>query len=387
MSEYKIADVACGTRGAGGYSRHLTMHEHDPSRPRATKNAHRAADVTDAHVAAEAVTPGGGGTLAAIHAVGDHRAPAASGLHQVSGRTGLGLVLVLITVSLWAVLPIALKIVLVGMDALTLTWYRFASAGVLLGGLLAIRGGLPDLRSLSRPTWTLLAVAIACLSANYACYVIGLDRTNASTAQVVIQIAPVLLAVGGIWVFKERFGPLQWIGLAIMVTGLLVFSRDQIGNLLSDFSSFYSGVFFIVTAAVAWAAYGLAQKQLLNSMTSPSVMLCIYLGATVIFAPMADFGSVADLSGAQIAALVFCIANMLIAYGTFAEALSHLEASRVSAVLSIVPLGTLAVIPLVHAVAPDLMAPEPITWIGLGGACMVVGGALMIALASDATSP
>jgi drug/metabolite transporter (DMT)-like permease len=332
----------------------------------------------------QASSPGGGGTVAPITHAADSRTAGSRTLHQTSGRTRLGLALVLVTVALWAVLPIALKIVLSGMDALTLTWYRFAAAGVLLSSFLAMRGELPDLRGLDRSAWVLLAIAVGCLSANYGLYVVGLDRTNASTAQVVIQIAPVLLAVGGIWVFKEHFGLLQWFGLITMVLGLLVFSRDQIANLLADFSSFYAGILCIVAAAVAWAAYGLAQKQLLNAMSSPSVMVCIYVGGAVIFAPLADFASISALTTAQLGALLFCVANMLIAYGTFAEALSHLEASRVSAVLAIVPLCTLAVIPLVRRVAPSLLAPEPITWVGVVGAFMVVGGALMIALTKQA---
>jgi drug/metabolite transporter (DMT)-like permease len=318
-----------------------------------------------------AVSPGGGGTIAALDS---------DELHQVSGRTGLGLMLALTTVVLWAMLPIALKIVLGGMDALTLTWYRFVAAAIVLGVLLAARGTLPGLRALGRPTWLLLAVAVVCLSANYALYVLGLDLTNASTAQVVIQIAPVLLAVGGVWVFKERFDWIQRLGLVVMVGGLIVFSRDQIANLLADISSFYNGVFMIVAAAVAWAAYGLAQKQLLNTMSSPSVMLCVYIGGAVIFAPMAKPAGVTELTPAQLGALAFCIANMLIAYGTFAESLGHLEASRVSAVLAIVPLCTLAIIRLVENVMPRLMAPEPTSWVGLAGACMVVGGALMISV-------
>jgi drug/metabolite transporter (DMT)-like permease len=335
-----------------------------------TKQHHESAEI-DGPSLPEAASPGGGGTVAPIDP---------GGLHQVSGRSGLGLALVLTTVALWAMLPIALKIVLGGMDAMTLTWYRFVAASLLLGPILAVRGTLPDLRGLPRSAWPLLMIAVGCLSANYAFYVLGLDRTNASTAQVIIQIAPVLLAIGGIWLFKERFGWLQWMGLAVMVTGLLVFSRDQIANLLADISSFYSGVLFIIAAAVAWAAYGLAQKQLLTSMRSPSVMLCIYVGATVILAPFAEPAGIARLTGAQLMALIFCVANMLIAYGTFAESLRHLEASRVSAVLAIVPLGTLTIIEFLEWFAPDVLAPEPITWVGVVGAVMVVSGALMIAL-------
>ncbi|TFH20673.1 MAG: DMT family transporter [Myxococcales bacterium] len=301
-------------------------------------------------------------------------------MHRPSGRAGLGFALAMVTVVMWGVLPIGLKVALSGMDALTLTWYRFVAAATLLGAVLRLRGSLPRLDLLGRDGWRLLIIATLGLAANYALYVFGLDGTNAGTAQVVIQIAPVLLAVGSIWVFKEGIGRTQWLGLTVMVAGLVVFSRDQIVHMLEGLDTYYVGLACIVGAAVSWALYGLAQKQLLRSLPSASVMLCIYIGSAVLYAPFAEPAVIFRMSGAQLGALVFCIANMLVAYGTFAEALAHWDASRISAVLALVPLVTLAVVGAAATAMPTLVAPEPITVIGVGGACMVVSGSLLMAL-------
>lgn len=319
-----------------------------------------------------APAPGGGGTVAPL---------AARVLHQPSGRAGLGFALAMTTVAMWGVLPIGLKIALSGMDAWTLTWYRFVAAAAVLAVALRLRGTtLPSLARLGRSGWQLLAVATLALCANYVLYVLGLDRTNPSTTQVVIQIAPMLLAIGGIWVFRERFGPFQWLGLVVMVAGLVVFSRDQILGLLEGLGVYYVGLACTVAAALAWALYGLAQKQLLRELPSPAVMLVIYVGGAVLFAPMAEPGRIAELTAAQLGALAFCVANMLVAYGTFAEALAHWEASRISAVLALVPLVTLAVVRVAESAMPTLIAPEPITVIGVAGACLVVAGSMMMAL-------
>lgn len=318
-----------------------------------------------------APSPGGGGTVAPIEV---------DGLHKPSGRGGLGFGLTLTTVVLWGMLPIGLKIVLDGMDPFTVTWYRLGTAALILAPLLAARGSLPDLRRLNTGSWRLLAIATVCLAANYGLYISGLDHTNAGTAQVVIQLAPALLAVGGIWVFKERFGLIQWSGLAVMLGGLVIFSRDQIAQLVAGMEIYYIGIALTATAAVFWAAYGLAQKQLLRHMSSPSIMLCIYVGSTLAFTPMADPGQILHLSGVQLGALLFCVLNTLLAYGTFAEALAHWEASRVSAVLAIVPLATLAMLKATQYLMPSLLAPEPITATGIAGACLVVSGSLMTAI-------
>lgn len=78
--------------------------------------------------------------------------------------------------------------------------------------------------------------------------------------------------------------------------------------------------------------------------------------------------------------LFFCALNTLIAYGAFAEALEHWEASRVSAVLATAPIVTLISVEVVSVVASTLIAPERLTLTGILGALLVVSGCVAIAL-------
>jgi drug/metabolite transporter (DMT)-like permease len=314
---------------------------------------------------------------APVTTVGD---PAPVTLHRVSGRRGLGLALTLTTVGLWSILPLGLRIALGGMDAVTLTWYRFVAAALVMGAVLAATGGLPRLRTFDRRRWELVVVAIVFLCGNYVLYVLGLERTNAGTAQVVIQLAPLLLAVGGVWVYGERLGLAQWLGFASMLAGFVLFSHEQIAHLAGALDRYLAGLAAIVVAAMSWAVYGLAQKQLLHTMRSGEILLCLYVGGALLFAPFANPAQLATMTGTQLGALAFCTANMLVAYGTFAEALDHLEASRVSAVLAIVPLTTLLAIRAAQALAPSLVGPEPLTWVGVVGAALVVIGSLAAVL-------
>ena len=300
-------------------------------------------------------------------------------LHRVTGRSGLGLALTGTTVALWSILPLGIKLALGGFDTATLTFYRFLCAATVLGVVLAIQGTLPRPAAFTRRDWTLIAVAVVFLCGNYGLYVLGLDRTNAGTAQVVIQLAPLLLAVGGVWVYGEHLGLPQWLGFATMGAGFVLFAHEQIAHMPTNLGRYYTGLAYIVVAAISWAIYGLAQKQLLERMRSPQVLLCLYIGGAIFFLPLATLSQIFHATPTAIWALVFCIANMLVAYGTFAEALVHLEASRVSAVLAIVPLSTLAAIWIARIVIPSLVAPEPLTTLAVFGAALVVGGSLAAA--------
>ncbi|MBW1853681.1 MAG: DMT family transporter, partial [Deltaproteobacteria bacterium] len=129
-----------------------------------------------------------------------------------------------------------------------------------------------------------------------------------------------------------------------------------------------------------WAVYALAQKQLLKLFNSQQILLLIYFSGSILLLPTAAPGKVWALNLTGILLLAFCGANTLFAYGCFAEALEHWEASRISAVLAIVPLLTLMFMELLIYIYPGLLFPEKITWISYLGASVVVAGTVIFVI-------
>lgn len=301
-------------------------------------------------------------------------------LHQSSGRWRLGLALSLLTVLLWGVLPIALKIMLQVLDVYTLTWFRFAIAFGLLAIYLALRRKLPTLQQLRSTSLGLLAIATIFLAVNYLLFLQGLALTSANNAEVLIQLAPVLFGLGAIAIFKERYSLRQWAGMAVLVLGFVLFFHEQLRTLITGASNYLIGSSLIIIAAAAWAVYALAQKQLLQQLSSANVMLIIFGGCALMFSPVAAPQKIFTISPLHLGTLLFCGLNTLVAYGAFAEALENWEASRVSAVISLAPLCTLVAVEVVSSVMPNLFAPEPLTNLGILGAILVVSGCMAIAL-------
>lgn len=303
-------------------------------------------------------------------------------MHKTTGRWKLGLTLALIAALMWGALPIALKVLLDDMDVYAITWYRFLAASLVLGALLAHRRRIPRVRELSGHGWVLLAVAIFGLSANYLFYVLGLRFISPGTAQIVIQLAPMFLLIGGILFFKEHFGRLQWLGLTVLIGGLGLFFNERLAELVSEASRYTVGVSFIVVSAIVWAAYALAQKQLLKDLSSDGILLLIYVAAVILFLPLADLAQIRELDAQAWWILIFCCFNTLLAYGSFAESLDHWEASRVSAVLALSPLLTFLFVSILARIAPGFIAPEQLSSLSIAGALIVVAGSMMTALGS-----
>ncbi len=301
-------------------------------------------------------------------------------LHQPTGRWRLGLVLSLVTVLFWGVLPIALKELLQGLDAATITWFRFLAAALILAVPVLRSGDLKRISGSGRSFMLLLAAAVLGLCGNYVIYLLGLELISPSAAQVVVQLAPVFFFIGSIVIFRERFRGVQWAGAAILVTGLALFFNRRLGELLAGGTSLSAGVVLIVAAAASWSIYALAQKQLLHTLSSRSVMFAIYAASAIMLLPASRPASLASLSTLHLGLLGFATVNTLVAYGCFAEALRHWDASRVSLILTIVPLVTIGIVELAHPLWPALMHPERPNAAGVLGALMVVGGAMLATL-------
>ncbi|QHG19602.1 DMT family transporter [Nostoc sp. ATCC 53789] len=301
-------------------------------------------------------------------------------LHQSSGRWRLGLVLSLLTVLLWGILPIALAVILQVLDVYTVVWFRFSVSFLLLAVYLGIRGKLPKLEQLRSASWKLLAIATLFLGINYFFFTQGLSLTSPANAEVLIQLSTLLLGFGGLVIFKERYRLYQWIGVSVMICGYVLFFREQLTNLITAHGTYLLGSVFIALGSMSWAIYALAQKQLLQSLSSASIMLIIYGGCALLFTPLAKVKSLLILNPFHLGMLLFCAFNTLIAYGAFSESLEHWEASRVSAVIALAPVVTLIAVAVVSVIAPNWIPSEHFSFVAILGAGLVVTGSVAIAL-------
>lgn len=309
-------------------------------------------------------------------------------MHQTSGRWKYGLFLSLVTAFVWGTLPLILKGVLDVMDPVTITWYRYIVAAVLIGLFLSSRKRLPDLSLLKGVTIILTLVCIVSLVFNYNSYVFGLETITPSSAQVMIQFAPMLLLLGGIFIYGEKFSIVQWLGFFTFLIGIILFFNQRleeifasfVGNAQQDARDYSIGLLWIFIASITWAIYALSQKQLLKVFGSAGINLFIYVGGTLLILPFAHPLTVTDLNSTALFLLFLSCLNTVVGYGAFAEALNHWEASRVSAIIAMQPLFTIGLSRILYYFFPGYLPLEEINSLSFLGAVLVMGGSMVAAL-------
>ena len=292
----------------------------------------------------------------------------------------LGFFLSLIAAAMWGMLPVALKELLSGMDAITIVWYRFIVAAAVLLPWLAFKQQLPNLIAVGwRIRWYLVIAAVG-LSCNYYLFNYSLNFINGETTEAVIQMTTLFLILGGVVFYKEPFIGVQKLGTLLIIAGLALFFNERLVDMTSLENMETIGVLIVFVSAVAWTVYALLQKKLLETFSSVQILFFIYSFSFLVLLPFVTPGSALQLTPIQMALLGFCCLNTLVAYGCFAEALNLWDASKVSAVLALAPLFTIGSLKLTVYFYPAYEFSDRLSLLSIIGALLLVAGSVLTAL-------
>jgi drug/metabolite transporter (DMT)-like permease len=288
-----------------------------------------------------------------------------------------GILFTLITVLMWGVLAIALKIASNVIDSPTIVWFRFSLAfsGMLIWMAIQDPKGL---EILYKPN-ILIVISSLALAWNYIGFMLGVEYTSPSNAQVAIQSGPVLLAVFGIFFFKEKITRLQIVGFILAIIGFWIFYKQHVGAVPNGQETQYTkGMLLTLTGAVTWAVYAALQKKLILTYSVTTLNVFIFGLPVLIYLPFVDFGNLATLSFGYWALLVFLGANTLISYVCLSLALKYLEAGKVSIIIVLNPIITFVIMGILTWMQVGWIEGEHFSVSSIAGALLALTGAILV---------
>ncbi|HET6559264.1 MAG TPA: DMT family transporter [Prolixibacteraceae bacterium] len=288
-----------------------------------------------------------------------------------------GIIYTLITVLMWGVLAIALKVATREIDSPTIVWFRFSLAFSALFAWMAVKNS-KELKILYKPSWLIVLSSIA-LAWNYMGFMLGIQYTSPSNAQVAIQSGPLLLALFGILFFREKITKVQIIGFLFALLGFWIFYQQHVNAVpVGQGSQYTKGMLITFSGAVAWAIYAALQKRLVVHYPVGTLNVFIFGLHILLYLPFVNFGSLAHLSFGYWALLIFLGANTLISYGCLSLALKYLEAGKVSVIIILNPIITFILMGILTELKVDWIAGEHFSVLSIAGALIALGGAILV---------
>ncbi len=228
------------------------------------------------------------------------------------------------------------KYALRGFEPLLLAALRFALAGVILWFAWRLFG---TREHASRSELARVALlGFVSLTVYFALENSGMARTSASQAAILIAAVPIFVIVLNVFTLRERNTVRQWAGVAISFAGIVGLvgwgGGDEGGSLLGDL--------LLLVAAVAAAAYTLMARHMLVKRSPLFVTAFQNLFGALFMLPLALAEAVLvgvrrptmGTVGALAYLTVFCSVG---GYLLLNYALSHVEASKTSVFLNLIP--------------------------------------------------
>ncbi len=287
-----------------------------------------------------------------------------------------GILYTLITVLLWGVLAIALKVASKVIDSPTIVWFRFSLAFSGMFIWMAIKNP-KELKILYNPSWLIVISSVA-LAWNYIGFMLGIQYTSPSNAQVAIQAGPILLGVSGVVFFHEKMSRLQLFGFLLSIAGFWIFYQQHLSAVTGHEGQYTKGMLITLSGAVAWAIYSALQKKLVLNYSVGTLNVFIFGLPVLLYLPFVNFGSLAHLSFGYWALLVFLGANTLISYGYLSLALKYLEAGKVSIIIVLNPIITFVIMGILTWLQVSWIDGEHFSVLSVGGALIALLGAILV---------
>ncbi|MDF1574027.1 MAG: DMT family transporter [Bacteroidales bacterium] len=287
-----------------------------------------------------------------------------------------GTLYALLTASLWGFMAIILKVITYELPPVTVVWFRFAIAFLILSSWTLIFRRR-DFRIFLRPP-LLLILAAFFLAGNYTGFITGIKYVSPSTSQVFIQIAPVSFALSGILIFREHVNWRHIVGFVLVLSGIGLFYSEQLKELASGGEHFTRGMLLVLGGGLSWAAFATAQKSLLKRIGPNQLNLFIYGACMLVLAPLVKFSFLGGMPAANWYILIYLGLNTVLAYGSLALAIKLTEATRVSVIITLNPIITFVTMAILTRLEVSWIEPESFSLISFAGALSVLGGAILV---------
>ena len=236
---------------------------------------------------------------------------------------------------------VATKTALRGFEPLLVALLRFALAGAILWVAWRLR---PVREPLTRAELGRLAlIGFVSLTVYFSFENLGLARTSASEAAILIATIPIFVAVIGVFVPAERPSGRQWAGILLSFSGIvaLVLAAGGTGG------GSLTGNLLVLAASVSGAAYGILARRLLVSRSALFVTTWQNLFGALFMAPLAlvealVMGVRRPTVPAAGGVLFLTLVCSILAYLLLNYAFRFLPASRVSVFINLTPVVAVA---------------------------------------------
>ena len=290
------------------------------------------------------------------------------GGHLRMGGPLLGLAAVLFAVTMWGMIPVAMRYLVTELSPEAAMVLRLFPAGLLAAMVVLFTG----VRQISWPDWG--RIAIASMAGNFGYQILaayGLQTVPASWTGLIFGLEPVFIALFAVLLAGDRLTPWLIGGICVAILGTAALMLGSTLQPSGDVTLF--GLVLVTLSTMGWGIYTVVIRPA-SHRYGPVPVACLAMAISALPMPFfvgADFPAML----ASMDRTAWLAVGFVVVFGTFLAtsawnfALGHMESSIAGVFLYVQP--------VVAAVGGILLLGESLTWpLLLGGALIIAGVAI-----------
>ncbi|HXZ14031.1 MAG TPA: DMT family transporter [Candidatus Sulfotelmatobacter sp.] len=276
---------------------------------------------------------------------------------------GLSLAAMLV---MWAVNYVAGKVALRYLDGVTLASFRIVLAALVILPIYLLRQnrqrlGMREIRQIS---WIGMFLIL-----NQFCFTVGLGHTSAGHSSMILATGPITVLLFARLMRMESHTTAKLIGMGIACAGVAILATEQ--GLDIRRSATLTGDIITLTGTTIFSVYAVLGKRIARQYDSLSMNSISFFVGAIVFFPLALWKGLrlnwASIPWSGWAGLFYmAAASSVAAYLLFYWVLRYMDASRVTAVNYLQPVGAIIVAALFLGEVP--------TWHLLAGGALILLG-------------
>ena len=263
-------------------------------------------------------------------------------------------------VACWGYSPTGIHLGLQAYDPGHLALLRFLLASVFMGVVALIRGiRLPSLGDLP----LLLALGFFAVSLHHVALNFGQQGVSAGASSVLAQSTPLFSTLLARFVFKDRVTAWRWGCVVLGLLGVVIVVAGDHG-----LESINGHGLLILLAALSWSFYFALQKQHARRYDGLTlVCYTVWFGTLLLLVYLPGLASqvAAAPVDVQMAVIGLGVFPSALAYLAWAYVLAHLDLSRATMTLYLIP-------PTAMGIASFVLAEQPTLMVFMGSAIVLI---------------
>ncbi|NMC38842.1 MAG: DMT family transporter [Bacteroidales bacterium] len=251
----------------------------------------------------------------------------------------------------------------------TIVFFRLVMSVALLSSYLYIKKKFVRIKREDLKLFVMLAVFepfLYFLGESY-----GLTFVSATVGSVLISTIPVVAAIGAWIIFRERLKVVNYAGIILSFTGVLIFIINKDGTLLFDLK----GVSLLMLAVLSAAGYNLTLSRLVGGYSPVFIVNFQNCLGTILFLPLFAGFELRHLSDASFSVsslmpvIALAIFASCFAFILFAFSVRHIGITRSNVFTNFIPVFT--------AFFSFIVLGDRLTLQNIAGMVIVIAGLMM----------